>query len=204
MASRSDLKTYVPLVKGEFIDLFTLNADGKKSFTRCLDYDDLVAHFADDPNLVDSLITMRNNGLEDTEFNFLTNGVIIPELIVRTTDGVSELAKEIGCADEDEFKEIFHKINFFEVRFEVQKLHKLSDHKMYLRNVVSRVKKIDKTFRQAQKPCECGGNIVQGNYFISYWKKELKLPYFICESCGIQTEPKENPSAIMNFVAGLV
>ncbi|MHA2296020.1 MAG: hypothetical protein ACXADA_08370 [Candidatus Hodarchaeales archaeon] len=45
--------------------------------------------------------------------------------------------------------------------------------------------------------------MVEGTYVVSYWKKELKLPYFICETCGIQSEPKENPSAIMNFVTGL-
>ncbi|MFW9992479.1 MAG: hypothetical protein ACFFD4_10580 [Candidatus Odinarchaeota archaeon] len=203
LASRSDLKPFVSIVKGDFADLFTLNQDGRKSFTRCLEYDDLVAHFDDDPNLVDSLITLRNSGLEDTEFNFLTNGVIMPSLISRTADNVSELAKEVGCDDEKEFSTIFHNINFYEVRFDVQRLHKMSDHKLYLRNLISRVRRLEKTFTPVQKSCECGTHLLQGKYVISYWKKEQKLTYFICPQCGIQTEPEENSSAVMNFVAGL-
>jgi hypothetical protein len=80
---------------------------------------------------------------------------------------------------------------------------KIGDQKLYLRNLISRVKKIENKFNPTQNPCECGGRVVEGTYVVSYWKKELKLPYFICETCGIQSEPKENPSAIMNFVTGL-
>ncbi|MHA1168290.1 MAG: hypothetical protein ACTSP4_12150 [Candidatus Hodarchaeales archaeon] len=200
LASRSDLQPYLPLVKGDFADLLTLS--NNKTITRCLEYEDLVAHFADDPNFVDSLITIRNSGLE-CDFNFLTNGVIMPDLIGRVRDNVGQLAREIGCGDENEFRAIFNNIDFYEVRFDAAKIHKMNDHKMYLRNIISRVRKLDYNYFPTQDTCECGGQIMKGHYRVSYWKKEQKLPYFICNSCGIQSEPKENSSAIMNFVAGL-
>ena len=189
LASRNDIKPLIPLINGEIADILTLDSNSRKTFVKCMHFDDLVAHFEGDIGLSDSLSRIQEESLDNLHFIFTTNGILTPKLL--EIDYISQYPK-------------IEKISFLEVRFDPEAIHKIGNPNIYLRKVVGQVREIGTSFNESSEGnCECGGKLMQGNYVISYWGKKKTLEYSVCENCGIQQEKNENAGDIMTFMQGL-
>ncbi len=189
LASRGDIKPLLPLINGEIADIITLDISSKKTFVKCMHFDDLVAHFAGDIALNDSLAKIQEEGLDDIHFIFATNGILTPKLL--EIDYINQYPK-------------ISQISFLEVRFDPDSIHKIDNPNIYLRKVVGQVREIGISFNEIPDGnCECGGKMMLGTYKISYWGKNKMLEYSICDNCGIQQESDENAGQVMTFMQGL-
>ncbi|MFX0117082.1 MAG: hypothetical protein ACFFB3_21220 [Candidatus Hodarchaeota archaeon] len=186
LASREDFKEVIPLLKGDAPKANVLSLDGSSvpSITTTIYSEELIGHVTGDERFVQGLQTAKEMDFEKKRFIFITNGIIFPELIESTKD--SEIP-----------------IDFVEARFNPIKIHKVDNPKIYLRNVISRMRRLKKDFEPSDHNCECGTKYLQGKYIISYWEKEKEFDYFICPSCGIQAEDPSNGQMISTFVQGL-
>lgn len=189
LTSRSDIKPLLPLINGEIADILTLDSNSRKTFVKCMHFDDLVAHFEGDIALNDSLTRIHEESLDNLHFIFATNGILTPKLV--EIDYKSQYPK-------------IEQISFLEVKFDPEVIHKIGNPNIYLRKVVGQVHEIGMSFNEIPEGnCECGGRLMQGNYVISYWGKKKTLEYSMCENCGIQQEKDENAGDIMTFMQGL-
>ncbi|MHA2248376.1 MAG: hypothetical protein ACXADY_25740 [Candidatus Hodarchaeales archaeon] len=189
LASRNDIKLLLPLVDGDIADILTLDPNSRKTFVKSVESDELVAHFAGDVALNDSLTRIQGEGLEDVHFIFVTNGILTPELL--QVDYTNQFP-------------LFSEISFFETRVDPETVHKISNPSIYLRKIVGQVRQVEPHFKETpDDDCECGGNFLQGLYKINYWGKSRSLVYSICGNCGIQRESADNASSVMNFLIGL-
>lgn len=207
LASRSDLSKYVSLVKNkEAIDILALDSEKRVSLATCVYNDELVAHAQLDSSFVDGLKAILETKGEDIHYLFISNGVIFPHLVMSNPFGSGEtkdtLLEELGVT-EQEFTEIFGRIDFIETRFKVQKVHSFTDQKLYLRKVIGKVRKIIPQYYLSDMTCDCGETYLQGNYTINYWKKSCKCDYWVCPECGIQLEAENTVNTIANFLQSL-
>jgi hypothetical protein len=189
LASRGDIKPLLPLINGEIADIITLDMSSKKTFVKCMHFDDLVAHFEGDIALNDSLARIQEVDLDNIHFIFATNGILTPKLL--EGDYTSQYPK-------------VSQISFLEVRFDPDAIHKIGNPNIYLRKVVGQVREIGVNFNEIPGGnCECGGKMMLGTYKISYWGKSKSLEYSVCDNCGIQQESDENAGQVMTFMQGL-
>ena len=189
LASRGDIKPILPLINGEIADIITLDMNSKKTFVKCMHFDDLVAHFVGDFALNDSLARIQKEDLDDIHFIFATNGILTPKLLEIDYTGQYPNVSQIS---------------FLEVRFDPNTIHKIGNPNIYLRKVVGQVREIGIDFNEIPDGnCECGGKMMLGTYKISYWGKSKSLEYSICDNCGIQQESDENAGQVMVFMQGL-
>ena len=189
LASRNDIKPLLTLVDGDIADIFTLDPNSRKTFVKSVESDELVAHFAGDVALNDSLTRIQGENIEDFHFIFVTNGIFSPELL------------QVDYANQ--FPHL-SEISFFETRFDPETVHKINNPSIYLRKVVGQVRQVETHLMETpDDDCECGGKFSQGIYKINYWGKSHSLVYSICGNCGIQRESADNASSIMNFLMGL-
>lgn len=189
LASRNDIKPLLPLVDGDIADIFTLDPNSRKTFVKSVESDELVAHFAGDVALNDSLTRIQGEDIEDFHFIFVTNGILSPELL------------QVDYANQ--FPHL-SEISFFETRFDPETVHKINNPSIYLRKIVGQVRQVETHLMETpDDDCECGGKFSQGIYRINYWGKSHSLVYSICGNCGIQRESADNASSIMNFLIGL-
>ncbi|MHA2233384.1 MAG: hypothetical protein ACXAB4_12950 [Candidatus Hodarchaeales archaeon] len=186
LASRSDFKEIIPLIKGDSPKVNVLSLDGSStpSITTSVYNEELIGHIAADESFVQGLETAKGTEFEKKRFLFITNGIIFPELIESTAD--SEIP-----------------IDFIEVRFDPIKIHRVDNPKIYLRNVISKMRRLGKDFKPSSHSCECGTEYLEGKYIISFWEKEKEFNYYVCPSCGIQAEDPGNGQIISSFVQGL-
>lgn len=186
LASRSDFKEVIPLLKGESPQVNVLSLDGSStpSITTTVYSDELIGHIAGDEAFVQGLETAKGMPFEKKRFLFVTNGIIFPELVESAKD--SEIP-----------------IDFIEARFDPIKVTRVDNPKIYLRNVISKMRRLGKEFEPSDLACECGTQYVKGKYVISYWEKDKELEYFVCPSCGIQAEDPGNGQMVASFVQGL-
>ena len=120
---------------------------------------------------------------------FVTNGIITPTIF---DDNYKAYVKNMI------------QIDFFEVRYDVKPLHKISEPDIYLRKVIQQTRLINNDFKVLEgKKCECGEKFMRGTYTISFWGKSQSYPIFTCPNCGMQLEDQETSSKISNFLAGL-
>ncbi|MFX0014210.1 MAG: hypothetical protein ACFFB2_06945 [Promethearchaeota archaeon] len=189
LASRDDIKPFIPLINGEIADIFTLDPNSRKTFVKSVESEELVAHFPGDIALHDSLTKTRVENMEEIHFIFVTNGILTPELLqIDYTSQYSHISQ----------------ITFLETRFDPESIHKISNPSIYLRKVVGQVRQVETNFMESPNDdCECGGKYWQGTYKINYWGKSHGLMYSVCANCGIQRESADNASSIMNFLIGL-
>ncbi len=189
LASRGDIQPLLPLINGEIADIITLDMNSKKTFVKCMHFDDLVAHFEGDIALNDSLARIQEEDLKDIHFIFASNGILTSKLL--EIDYISQYPN-------------VSQISFLEVRFDPDAIHKIGNPNIYLRKVVGQVREIGVTFNESPSGnCECGGKMMAGTYKISYWGKSKSLEYSVCDNCGIQQESDENAGQVMSFMQGL-
>ncbi len=187
LASRSDFKEVVPLIKEENakINVLSLDGDSTPSMATLIFSEELVGHVADDQDYSKGLATTVNiTSFEEKRFFFITNGIVFPELV--------EMGDNAGCP-----------VDFIETRFDPVKVHRIDNPKLYLRNIISKVRRLKKEFIESEHTCECGTQVLQGQYVVSYWGKEKEFRYYVCPSCGIQMEDPNTVQQISSFVQGL-
>jgi len=186
LASRSDFKKIIPLLKADSpkVNILSLDGNSVPSVSRILYSEELTGHVADDQDFQKGVEAIKKMNFKKSRFLFVTNGIIFPELV--------KSSQNVGIP-----------VDFIETRFEPLKVHKVDDHKIYLRNVISRMRRLEKQYSPSDHTCECGSQLLKGKYVVSYWEKDSSLEYFICPSCGIQMEDPGNLDIITNFVQGL-
>ncbi|MHA2039839.1 MAG: hypothetical protein ACW98X_25770, partial [Promethearchaeota archaeon] len=141
LASRNDIKALLPLVNGEIADIMTLDPNSRKTFVKCMHFDDLVAHFEGDFSLSDSISRIHEESLDNIHYIFATNGILTPKLL------------EIDY--KSQYSKIDH-VSFLEVRFDTDAIHKIGNPNIYLRKVVGQVREIGMNFNESSEGnCEC-------------------------------------------------
>lgn len=186
LSTRSDLKPFCEGIKNNpHLDILGLDRDSNIVLFRAVMNRNLVLHLDQDLEFMNGLNMAIELGLpKGSQYWFVSNGIISNHLVNQ------ELPDH-------------PKVEFVEARL-TAKMHNLTDPKIYLRKVVSSVRRIKPgTHEQTNLNCECGHKFMRGICVYSYWGKELSLDYYICGNCGIQAADQDNSEKIMNFVAGI-
>ncbi|NHJ01954.1 MAG: hypothetical protein EAX86_07395 [Candidatus Heimdallarchaeota archaeon] len=188
LSSRNDINPLLELINGEIADILTLDPESRKTFIKCMQYEELVAHFSGDMALNSSLQKLTEK-IPEFHFIFATNGILTPSLLMNDF-----LGRYTGLSE----------ITFLEVRFDTEAVHKIGNPNIYLRKVVGQVREVSRDFSESsQGACDCGGKLMQGQYQIKYWDKVKVINYLVCSNCGIQHEDPKSAGEIMTFMQGL-
>ncbi|MFX0090448.1 MAG: hypothetical protein ACFFBD_01700 [Candidatus Hodarchaeota archaeon] len=187
LSSRSDLKPFCEKVKANpNLDILALNHNKNIVVFRSVINDGLVLHLDQDLEFTNGLNAAVELGLpKGAQFWFVSNGIISNRLVNQ------ELPDNL-------------EVKFLEARL-TAKMHNLTDPKIFLRKVVSSIRRLNAgtPYEQTDLNCECGSAFLRGKGVYSFWGKELELNYYICSKCGIQAEDQENSEQIMSFVSGI-
>ncbi len=188
LSSRNDMQSLLPLIDEEIADILTLDPHSKKTFIKCMQYDELVAHFNGDMALNSSLQRLSKE-IPEFHFIFASNGIFIPALLM------NDYSIQYSGLEE---------ITFLEVRFDTEAVHKIGNPNIYLRKVVGQVREISQEFNVSERgACDCGGQLMQGKYLIKYWDKSKAINYLVCSECGVQHEDPNSAGEVMTFMQGL-
>ena len=194
LSSRSDIEPLLPLVKNAELDILGLDNNSKITFCKCYYNDDLVAHFNGDEFVMNSLRALMKTDLTDIHYIFLTNGILMPDLLMK-----KDWESTLGFSLEELQKKI-SKIEFIETRINIDMLSKLSDQKVYLKNIISKMKVINQDFKTSAVEYE-SEKCQEGSYSIQYHGRIQTYPYWIT-SKGIQLEAPDTGEKIGEFVSG--
>ena len=99
----------------------------------------------------------------------------------------------------EELSQKISKIEFIETRVNIEMLSKLSDQKVYLRNIISKMKVIDSNFKISDVEYE-GEKCQEGSYSIQFHGKRKTFPYWITSN-GIQLEAPDSGEKIGEYVS---
>ncbi len=193
LSSRADIEPLLPLIKNAELDILGLDNDSKITFCKVYYNDDLVAHFNGDEFVINSLKALLKTNLTDIHYIFLTNGILMPELLMK-----NDWEKQLGVSRE-ELNQKISKIEFIETRINIEMLSKLSDQKVYLRNIISKMKVINQDFKPSDIEYE-GEKCQEGSYSIQYHGKMKTFPYWISPN-GVQLEAPDSGEKIGEFVS---
>lgn len=193
LSSRADFEPLLPLVKNAELDILGLDNDSKITFGKVYYNDDLVAHYSGDEFVINSLKAVLKTNLTDVHYIFLTNGILMPELLMK-----NDWENQLGVSTE-ELNQKISKIEFIETRINIEMLSKLSDQKVYLRNIISKMKVINHDFKPSDVEYE-GGKCQEGSYSIQFHGKMKTFPYWI-SSNGVQLEAPDSGEKIGEFVS---
>ena len=195
LSARADIKPLLPMVKeGDNLDILGLNGNSKITFCKSYYSDELSAHFFDDSFFINAVKSIISTELRDVHFCFITNGIIMPELLMK-----KDWESLLGVSNEELNKRI-STIEFYETRVSVDVLSKLSDQKVYLKNIISKMKRLHTNFSESDIDYE-GEKCLEGKYDIMYHGKVQTYPYWITPS-GVQLEAPDNGERIGEFVSG--
>ena len=194
LSSRADIEPLLPLVKDAKLDIVGLDNESKITFCKTYYNDELSAHFKGDEFVMNSLKALLNTNLTNIHYIFLTNGILMPDLVERK-DWESSLGVSM-----DEFNKKFSKIEFIETRINIEMLSKLSDQKVYLKNIISKMKLIGDEYKPSDVEYD-GQKCLEGNYSIQYHGRKQTYPYWIT-SAGVQLEAPDSGEKIGEFVSG--
>ena len=195
LSARADIKPLIPMVKeGDNLDILGLNGNSKIAFCKTYYNDELSAHFFDDSFFVNAIKSILASDLNEVHFCFITNGIIMPDLLMKK-DWESLLGVSL-----DELSKRIPTIEFYETRIGVDMLSKLSDQKVYLKNIITKMKRLHTDFKESDVEYE-GEKCLEGQYDIMYHGKLQTYPYWITPS-GIQLEAPDNGERIGDFVGG--
>lgn len=195
LSARADLKPLLPLVKdGGNLDILGLDNTSKVTLCKTFYNPELSAHFKDDTFFISAIKSILDINLENVHFCFITNGIVMPELIQKV-DWEANLGVSLG-----ELERRIPVIEFYETRVNVDMLAKLSDQKVYSRNIISKTKRLHTTYTESDIDYE-GEKCLAGNYDIMYHGKVKTLPYWISPT-GVQLEAPDNGEEIGKFVSG--
>lgn len=194
LSSRSDIAPLLPLVKDGQLDILGLDNESKLTFCKTYYNEELSAHFKGDEFVMNSLKALLSTDLTNVHYIFLTNGILMPDLILKkdweSSLGVSmdELAKKVS------------KIEFIETRINIEMLSKLSDQKVYLKNIISKMKVLGNEFKESEVEYD-GEKCLEGSYSIHYHGRMQAYPYWISPT-GVQLEAPDSGEKIGEFVSG--
>ena len=194
LSSRQDIEPLLPIVKNSELDILGLDNQSKITFCKCYYNEELVAHFKDDEFVINSLKALLKTDLSGIHYVFLTNGILMPELL-----STNNLTTALGISEE-EFNKKFTKIEFFETRIKIDMLSKLSDQKIYLKNIISKMKLINNEFKPSEVEYD-GEKCLEGSYSIQFHNKIQNFPYWISPT-GVQLEAPDNGGKVDEFVSG--
>jgi hypothetical protein len=195
LSARTDLKPLLPLVQeGDDLDILGLDGDSKITLCKVYYNEQLSAHYKGDEFFINAIKRILSTNLEDVHFCFITNGIVMPELIQKTN-----WETNLGISLEELNRRI-PVIEFYETRVNVDMLAKLSDQKVYTRNIISKTKRLHDSYTESDveyenEPC------LEGKYDIMYQGKIQTFPYWISAS-GVQLEAPDNGERIGEFVSG--
>ena len=194
LSSRNDIEPLLPLIKNSDLNILGLDNESKITFCKTYYNEELVAHYNGDEFVINALKTLLKTDLTNVHFIFLTNGILMPDLVSKK-DWLSFL----GVSLEELAKKI-PKIEFIETRINIDMLSKLSDQKVYLKNIISKMKFIGHEFKPSDVRYE--NEVCQeGSYTIQYYGKSQIYPYWISSS-GVQLEAPDNGEKVGEFVSG--
>ena len=179
--------------ESENLDILGLNGNSKITFAKTYYNEELSAHFQDDTFFINAIKSILATELQDVHFCFITNGIIMPELIQKT-NWESHFGVSLG-----ELKTKISAIEFYETRVNVDMLSKLSDQKVYTRNIISKTKRLHQEYTESDVEYE-GEKCLAGSYDIMYHGKLQTFPYWITPT-GIQLEAPDNGERIGDFVS---
>lgn len=196
LSARADIKPLLPLIKeGDNLDILGLNDKSKITFCKTYTNEELVAHYKDDSFFVNAIKSIMSSDLNDVHFLFITNGILMPELLVK-----DDWPSLLGVSAE-ELNSKISTIEFYETRVNIDMLSKLSDQKVYLRNIISKVKRIKvDSFKESDVEFE-DEKCLEGSYDIMFHGKSRSFSYWISTS-GVQLEAPDNSDHIGEFVGG--
>ncbi|MFX0065001.1 MAG: hypothetical protein ACFFC7_22730 [Candidatus Hermodarchaeota archaeon] len=187
LSSRDDLKSFCEGVnESKNLDILALDSNSKIVVLKCFYDEELILHLDQDLEFTNSLNAAIELGLpEGSQLWFVSNGIISEKLVTQ------ELPDH-------------PKVEFVEARL-TSRMHKLTNPKIYLRKVISAVRRLPSgsNYEPSDHTCECGTRFLKGTGIYSYWGKELALEYYICPSCGVQGEDDDNSAKLMNFISGI-
>ena len=193
LSSRQDIEPLLPLVKNAELDILGLDNESKITFCKTYYNDDLAAHFNGDEFVINSLKTLLKLDLNNIHYIFLTNGILMPDLLMKK-DWENYLGVSL-----DELNKKITKIEFIETRINIDMLSKLSDQKVYLKNIISKMKFINQEFKISDVEYE-GEKCQEGSYSVQFHGKSRVFPYWIT-SAGIQLEAPDTGEKIGEFVS---
>lgn len=194
LSSRSDIEPLLPLVKDGKLDILGLDNESKLTFCKTYYNEELVAHFKGDEFVMNSLKALLSTNLTGVHYIFLTNGILMPDLLLKK-DWESLLGVSM-----DELAKKFSKIEFIETRINIEMLSKLSDQKVYLKNIISKMKLLGNEFKESEVEYD-GEKCLEGSYSIQYHGRMQTYPYWI-SSTGVQLEAPDSGEKIGEFVSG--
>ena len=194
LSSRSDIQPLLPLVtEGQYLDILGLDNNSKISFCKTFFSEELLAHYSTDDFFINGLKSILKTDLKDVHYIFITNGIIMPELLMK-----HDWKDVLGISNE-EFNEKISNIEFIETRINIEMLSKLSDQKVYLKNIISKMKIMNREFKESEVEYE-GEKCLEGSYAIKFHNIGRNFPYWITPS-GIQLEAPDNGEKIGEFVS---
>ena len=193
LSSRADIEPLLPLVKNAELDILGLDNESKLTFCKCYWNEDLVAHYAGDEFVMNSLKALLKTDLTGIHYIFLTNGILMPDLVTK-----KDWEASLGISNEDLAKK-FSKIEFIETRINIEMLSKLSDQKVYLKNIISKMKMLGSEYKPSDVEYE-GEKCLEGSYSIQFYGKSQIYPYWI-SSTGVQLEAPDSGEKIGEFVS---
>ncbi len=202
LASRADIKPFLELVKGEHLDILTLDSEKKLTFLAINYEEELMAHGSGDAGFFNAFKTVFEANPE-ARLMYVVSGIVMPQLAQQTTSGLSVLAEYVGKS-EDEIRPLAENTAFFSGIFNLEKAIKLPEHKAYLRTIISKMRKIHSEFTESEFNCPgCSTQYVEGKYSLGFWEKEKQFDFYICPECGTIGEPDTNLDRAVSFAAGL-
>ena len=202
LASRQDIAPLASLVKEDKgLDIVGLNPSNSIFLARIMNFEEILAHPYNDKHFFQSMNTILSSVHTENkkvEFIFLTTGIIMPDLILKT-QWESFSGKSIN-----EILNVIGNIEFIESRIDPSKIAKFDDQKIYLRNIISRTKWLGHEYKEYQDfSCDiCGQKVWEGTYTFKYWENQLSVPYFVCRKDGAQFESPDTAEKVSRFVAG--
>jgi len=200
LASRSDIKPLLPLVLdaegGNNLDILALDGESSITFCRAILHKELVVHWYNDELFLSSIKTVLESGVDKpVHFIFITNGIIMPDLVLKAEwdqliAPMAEITNKIPVID------------FYETRLDTGVLRRLNDHKIYVKKIISNMKRLHHEYFESDVDCGDGELAWEGKYDIHFQGKNITCPYWIGPDSGAQLEDPESIEKISEFVQG--
>jgi len=198
LSYREDIKPFLPLVidaeGGLNMDILALDNESRLTFCRAIYHDEIIPHWYNDVLFIKSIKTVLESNLTNVHFIFITNGVIMPDLVLK-----AEWDKLIAPMAEISSK--IPVIEFYEARINPVSLIKLSNHKLYQKKIISNMKRLHQEYFESDIEFE-GEKTWEGRFDIQYHGKILTLPYWISPDSGVQLNSPDTTQRISEFVEG--
>lgn len=196
LANRADIQPLLPLVKNDpHIDVLGLDDESRVLLCSVVMNDELAAHPYNDEHFLGAMKAVLDAGVTGVHFAFFTNGIVMPDLAMHA-EWDELLGRPLA-----EVEEVMPVVEFYETRVKIEGLAKLSNHKIYQRQIVERTRRIGREFFESDVEFE-GEACWEGRYDVTYHGKTLTLPYWISPDSGVQLEAPDNLERVGEFVSG--